>query len=880
MATNSEITIRIKASDLTGPEFAKARTSVTGFSGDVKKSSTDTQGLGEALKDIEKRMVQAFSVGAVLSFGKELLADADALVKLSDKTGIAIEPMQRLKYAAEQSGNTFEQVTSAVSMMQMRLAGGDDSATGALARLGLSFAGIKGLAPDVQFTTIAAEVAKIQDPMERVKVATDLFGESGAAVLPTMIADIKRLGDEAPVMSDKATRALDTLGDSISRDWGKVKMLGGEMVAGFMMLSDAIQGPAMAAMDALKGKTQQVTVSTQEFRWEQEKATFAERDIDAAIVSLNENLKKQEDATRKATEEAKKFKLAIDEASGQKTIDDAKDVRRVYEELVSLGLAPTAEFAVKVAAANVILAGTMRELPLVPVARGMQEILDQMTPLANEVIPDFAREWELIPLIPASRGMQAILDQMTPLADEVAPKATLRIADLALGFSLLAQVAVDTGNQTMAAMLNIASSTATAWGAATTSGEKWQVGLTAGGQVLQTLGGHVASVGGAMLSGAAAGAALGSVVPGIGTAIGAVGGAVYGLVSGLVGLQAEGKKVNDLRDAFISANGGLATLNATAFAAGMTLDQLLKAGDVAAYEAAIRALDAGIGKYNQSLAQTKAWEDELKFLQDALATTPDWQAMGEKAKLYGIDLASLGPSFQSARLHDAALEIWNDFEMLRRGGADVDGVLLGMSDEISALVVDSIKFGTEIPEQFRPLIQNLIDAGTLIGANGLAITDMSEIQFGAPLVSEVDKIIAKIDELISKLTENLIPEINSIPNEIPVNVKWSEEGRPPPFDPGDTNPGGGDNGYAAGGVVSRPQRAWIAEGGQPEIIGPVDFMARALAGAMRRVSRGDRGSAGPGSGAVIENHIHLDGREVTRALLRYMPDVLAAQGVR
>lgn len=257
--------------------------------------------------------------------------------------------------------------------------------------------------------------------------------------------------------------------------------------------------------------------------------------------------------------------------------------------------------------------------------------------------------------------------------------------------------------------------------------------------------------------GAKFGGAIFDMIPGIGGAVGALIGPVFDKI-----FKTEGKKVNDLRDDFVAAAGGIAELDAKAHAAGMTLDALLKAKTVKDYEAAVKSLEVGFASYNAELARTKAIQDEIDALQKQLDENPDWKAMQEAAQKYGVDLAGLGPAFQSARLHESATTIWNDFELLKRGGGDVGVILSGMGDEISALVQDSQAFGVAIPEQFRPLIQELIRSGQLIGANGQAITDMSSIQFGAPIVSEVDKICLKIDELIASLRQSLIPSINDV----------------------------------------------------------------------------------------------------------------------
>ena len=53
----------------------------------------------------------------------------------------------------------------------------------------------------------------------------------------------------------------------------------------------------------------------------------------------------------------------------------------------------------------------------------------------------------------------------------------------------------------------------------------------------------------------------------------------------------------------------------------------------------------------------------------------------------------------------------------------------------------------------RPWIQNLIDAGLLLDANGKKITDISQINFGPPIASEFDIVKQAIVDVIGKLND-------------------------------------------------------------------------------------------------------------------------------
>jgi len=167
--------------------------------------------------------------------------------------------------------------------------------------------------------------------------------------------------------------------------------------------------------------------------------------------------------------------------------------------------------------------------------------------------------------------------------------------------------------------------------------------LQGGGNVLKSVGASLGTTLGEALKGtltkglssalgSGIGGALGSILPGLGTALGALAGDFVGklmetmtatkgkimgailggpigfLVGGFLGGQAEHKRVNDLRDSFVSAAGGLDKLREQAAEAGLTLDRLLAAKKVKDFEAATEELSAAF--------QRQA--DTVKGLEDAI----------------------------------------------------------------------------------------------------------------------------------------------------------------------------------------------------------------------------------------------------------------------
>lgn len=149
----------------------------------------------------------------------------DQLDKMSKRTGISVEALSGLGFAARRSGASMETVEVAIRRMQRSIedAGrGSKEAVDALAALGLSAAALKGLSPEEQFKTIAARLAAIADPTKKAALAMMLFGRSGTMLLP-MLDDLDSLLKEAKrlglIVSKEDAAAAAAFADA----WGDVK---------------------------------------------------------------------------------------------------------------------------------------------------------------------------------------------------------------------------------------------------------------------------------------------------------------------------------------------------------------------------------------------------------------------------------------------------------------------------------------------------------------------------------------------------------------------------------------------------------------------------------------------------------------------------------
>jgi hypothetical protein len=357
------------------------------------------------------------------------------------------------------------------------------------------------------------------------------------------------------------------------------------------------------------------------------------------------------------------------------------------------------------------------------------------------------------------------------------------------------------------------------------------------------------SRGGQVLGGAMTGAGIGTMfMPGIGTAIGAGVGALGGLIGSFFG-NSKDKKANKEADTELKA------LQAELLKTYGSLDKIRAMGPAGADLAAAWGSKgtAGLEQFkktveglNGQLEKTKKLEGDLAAAQGRQAELMSWGSINSTAQKYGLTLDSLGPKMQQLATTDAATSLINDFEQLKAAGADVGAVIFGMKEQLSKVVQESVKYGTEIPGNMKPVIEELIKSGNLLDENGKKYTDITKIKFGEPVVSETEQIATSIDSLTAALTA-LIAQMGGIAPaataaaggvagafggvriKIPVDYDFPDN-LPEPNLP-----------EAAGGVMAgQPGLVVFGEGGETEVGGPASFF--------KRIFESLAGGSGPGGG--------------------------------
>lgn len=136
--------------------------------------------------------VAALAAGTALAvMVKESIDAADNLRDMSQKTGVAIETLNGLGFAAGQAGGDLESVASAAGKMNKAVteaAGGNKEASDAFDALGISITDAEGnlKSADVLIAEVADQFEKYADGPEKSAIALRLFGKAGADMIPLL----------------------------------------------------------------------------------------------------------------------------------------------------------------------------------------------------------------------------------------------------------------------------------------------------------------------------------------------------------------------------------------------------------------------------------------------------------------------------------------------------------------------------------------------------------------------------------------------------------------------------------------------------------------------------------------------------------------------
>lgn len=180
------------------------------------------------------------------------------LSDLSASTGETAGNLLLLQRAFDNTGAGADKVGPAMAKLQNNIFGaGEDSkaAAAAFGRMGLSLEELAGKTPTEQLALVASGITSIEDPTKRAATAIDIFGKSGAELLPLLTnfsgeMDEARatVGSLAEIM-DRRANVFDAVGDRFLIIQQKVRDFAAGILDRALPAIDAITS-ALSRIDA------------------------------------------------------------------------------------------------------------------------------------------------------------------------------------------------------------------------------------------------------------------------------------------------------------------------------------------------------------------------------------------------------------------------------------------------------------------------------------------------------------------------------------------------------------------------------------------------------------------------------------------------------
>lgn len=188
-----------------------------------------------------------FATQKVISFGQSILRFADELKSSSERLGASVEFLQGFRHAATQSGVAADTASQALEKLSIKVgeaAAGGKQASEAFVKLGISIFGQDGRikSTDKLFLEIAERIKAIPDPALRSAAAFDIFGKSGAKLVPLLVQGKKgfeELSGQIKKLSEEDIAKLDDIGDKLEALGTRLKVGGGSFI---LSLSAGLKG--------------------------------------------------------------------------------------------------------------------------------------------------------------------------------------------------------------------------------------------------------------------------------------------------------------------------------------------------------------------------------------------------------------------------------------------------------------------------------------------------------------------------------------------------------------------------------------------------------------------------------------------------------------
>jgi hypothetical protein len=236
------------------------------FAKELKSAERDVQNFQKRANSELAKLGKAFAgIGIAAASGLAVLVKgsidaADELGKTADRLGIATEDLSALGFAAEQSGTSlaaFETGAKALSRSIVDAANGTGKAAATFDRLGVATLDAQG---NVRGTIdvvrdLADRFQSLENGAEKSALAQELFGKSGAELIPLLNSGSEGLAEFAEqaeklglIVSDKTAREAAAFNDNLNvlrkTGTGLVNQIGAQVLPTLVQYSNRLAANA------------------------------------------------------------------------------------------------------------------------------------------------------------------------------------------------------------------------------------------------------------------------------------------------------------------------------------------------------------------------------------------------------------------------------------------------------------------------------------------------------------------------------------------------------------------------------------------------------------------------------------------------------------
>jgi phage-related protein len=221
MALNMDAAVKIKASVDGLQQISSLERSLKGVEGQAGKTAGimgRLRGAAGGLSGALGSILPAVGVAGIAAMGKQAIDAADNLNDLSQRVGVAVPTLSKFGAAAEDSGTSIEEVAKSMGKLAKGIVDPASKTNEALKSIGISSKDARGNIRSVDdiMLDLADRFAKMPDGAQKTALAMELFGKSGANLIPMLNGGRDALSQYAATIDKDMAEAADKFNDALN----------------------------------------------------------------------------------------------------------------------------------------------------------------------------------------------------------------------------------------------------------------------------------------------------------------------------------------------------------------------------------------------------------------------------------------------------------------------------------------------------------------------------------------------------------------------------------------------------------------------------------------------------------------------------------------